>query len=160
MSRQSSHKWETRPRTETDSTGVDTQQHFVPELKRGFHTTTSSFTCEESADESHRNDRIQRVGLTRPRTIPSAGAVGTSMTKNNLIRSSTHRSTSSSLHSLNLGDLATALPPTGLTSSSSQGHSTIHVFPAKLFRSTPMRIFASPGKRSTSPTESIGSSYS
>jgi len=159
MSRQSSQEWQTRSQTETYSTD-GRQQNFVPGLEIGFHTTTSSFTGEESAEESHGDDRNQRVGLNRPHTIPSAGAVDTSMTNNDLIRSSTHSSTSSSLHFLNLGDLATALPPIGLIGSSSQGHSTIHVRPAKPFRSAPTRMFAPPGKRSTSPTESIGSSYS
>ena len=159
MSRQSSQEWQTRPQTETNSTDCR-QQSFVPELGLGFHTTTSSFTDEKSAEESQRDDRIQRVGLDRPHTIPSAGAVDTSMTNNEFIRSSTHSSTSSSLHFLNLGDLATALPPTGSTGLPSQGHSTIHICPARLFRSAPMRISASPGERPSSPTESIGSSYS
>ena len=159
MSRQPSQAWQTRPQTETNSSDCR-QQNFVPGLEIGFHTTTSSFAGEKSAEESHRDDRIRRVSLNRPQTIPSAGAVDTSMTKNDLIRSSTHSSTSSSLHFLNSGDLATALPPTGSTGLPSQGHSTIHVLPAKLFRSAPMRISASPGERPSSPNESIGSSYS
>jgi hypothetical protein len=150
---------ETHLQSAPPSSDVGLQRSFISKPRTKFQLSISSGVDDGDLDKDLHNACIQPVEVALNYTAPPADNPGARIKKKDPERGSTCSSIPSILHSLNLSDLATALPPSGSTGLLSRKISTGSSSGAKLTRFSPLGMVKLPCLRSGSPTKSISLSY-
>jgi hypothetical protein len=160
MSQQPSQIYETHLQSATLPSDIRMRRSCVSELGTKCQSSVSSGVDDRDSDEDLHTACIKPVDIALNYTALPADNAGPRIKKKDHERGSTCSSTPSILHSLNLIDLATLLPPSGSTGLLSREISTGCSSGAKPTRLSLIGAVESPCARSGSPTKSISSSYS